>query len=401
MPLPLFFGVLAIAVAGWWISFAALDRDRADSPSVLRLVVLGALFFRIAGFLGAPLYEDDFYRYLWDGRVFALTGSPYGRPPAAWFGDDSLPAAFQEILSRVNFPEIPTIYGPVCELSFLVSYLVSPGALWPLKLIFLAADLGTMWLVWRQTRTARSLLLYGWCPLLIKEVAFTAHTDILAAFFLMAAIDAVGTGSGVRLAASSALAAASRIFAGMFAPLLIGWRSLSGWILFALGVAALYGPFLWSGGTDNGGLGAFAAEWEFNSFGFALIQAAAGTTAARFGGLLIFGAFYVRYFLEDWGIRYFDVLLAVFFLISPVVNPWYLILLVPLVAARPTPWGMAAPCAVLLSYLTARNLGRTDLGPFDHPWWVRPLELAPVLLLAAAGWPRRRRGSAEVRPANG
>ena len=74
-----------------------------------------------------------------------------------------------------------------------------------------------------------------------------------------------------------------------------------------------------------------------------------------------------------------DLVLGVFFCWSPIVNPWYLILMAPFVALRPSAWGIAATISVLISYATGLNLGRSDMGPFDHPGWVRPLEIAPVL----------------------
>src|SRR5262249_50722872 len=130
--------------------------------------------------------ENDFYRYLWDGRTFALAGDPYNKPPAASFGDDGLPDPFQEILSHINYPEIPTIYGPVAEISFLLGYHIAPGALWPLKVFYIAADLATLWLLAQFMPLSRNLILYAWSPLLVKEVAFTAHPDVLASVLLVA-----------------------------------------------------------------------------------------------------------------------------------------------------------------------------------------------------------------------
>ncbi len=167
------------------------------SRTDFRLIVVGAILFRAIGFVGAPIYENDYFRYLWDGRTFAVTGSPYGKAPAESFGDDTLAAPFPEILSQINYPDIPTIYGPVTELSFLLAYYVSPGALWPLKLFYIAADLATLWLLANLMPFSRNLLLYAWSPLLIKEVAFTAHPDVLAAACMVAAALALQSGRNI------------------------------------------------------------------------------------------------------------------------------------------------------------------------------------------------------------
>lgn len=69
------------------------------------------------------------------------------------------------------------------------------------------------------------------------------------------------------------------------------------------------------------------------------------------------------------------------------VNPWYLVLLVPFFALQPSLWGITAVTTVLPAYCTAANLQLTGMGGVDHPWWVRPLEIVPVLLAA-----KRERG---------
>ena len=60
---------------------------------------------------------------------------------------------------------------------------------------------------------------------------------------------------------------------------------------------------------------------------------------------------------------------------------------------EPTAWGLTLLSTVFLSYLTGMNLGSKTLPPFNHPVWVRPLEILPVI--AAVVWtnlsPKRQR----------
>ena len=87
----------------------------------------------------------------------------------------------------------------------------------------------------------------------------------------------------------------------------------------------------------------------------------------------------------DW---LYGVLLAFW----PVVNPWYLLWLLPFAAIRPSVWAWTASVVVLLSYITGLNLNDMDLHPFAHPSWVRPLEYGLILLaLAYDIWRRARR----------
>jgi hypothetical protein len=73
------------------------------------------------------------------------------------------------------------------------------------------------------------------------------------------------------------------------------------------------------------------------------------------------------------------------FLLSAVVNPWYLVGLAPFVALRPSAWGVAALAAVSLSYVHGLNINEPTLAPYAHPTWVRPTEAGLVLLGVALG----------------
>jgi alpha-1,6-mannosyltransferase len=378
LPIAVFFAVFGAATVVWIIVW------RRAALSDLRTCVAFALLFRLIGFFGAPIYEDDFYRYLWDGFVFATQGNPYGVAPAAYFGSDSLPPKFDEILGQINYPDIPTIYGPVCEIAFLAGYLVAPGQLWPLKVFFLTADLAILLFLWRWTRSIEAIVLYGWAPLVIKEVSFTAHPDVLAALFSVLAI-------WRRNALWLGLAVGAKVQAVVMLFWVLKRKDWRGLTLFLATVGAIYAPFLLQGRSDLTGLAAFASEWEFNSFAFAVLRVAFGEGTARVVSPLIFVSGVAA--LWCWKRPLFrpDVVLMLLFLFSPVVNPWYLLLAAPFIAIQPSWWGVTALATILISYGTGLNFGRDDIGQFDHPWWVRPLEAIPVLLAAAQESYRQRR----------
>ena len=172
--LPAFFLVVAwtgLPVAGLYL----LVRARGEPFPIGRL--LGwAVVFRLCGLAGGPFFEDDFYRYLWDGYRFATTGTPYGAAPETFFVDPAVPALFQGVLDGINYPELPTIYAPVTQVVFLLGYWLQPASVTALQIILIAIDLAVVALLLRLA-PARNVLLYAWCPLVIKEVAFTAHPD--------------------------------------------------------------------------------------------------------------------------------------------------------------------------------------------------------------------------------
>ena len=349
-----------------------------SAPIPAGKIWLWAIAFRIVGFFGQPVLEDDWYRYLWDGTVFAWTGNPYDKPPSIFFGDSQVPLKFQALLDGINHPDVPTIYGPVCQVLFLISYWIAPGELWPLKLMLIVADLGAIALVARFV-SGRRLLLYAWCPLLIKEVAFTVHPDIVGIVFLLAALVIRRPRSVAMLCA---LAVGTKVIAALIAGLLLLRLPKKYWLTFVAVLAGLYFPF-WVQGSlaDWSAVKEFADSWEFNSTLYGVLAIWLGATPAKAICAVLFLIVYVGY-ATKWsgGVPRGDWLYGLFFLLSAVVNPWYLLWMLPFVALYPTAAAIAALAVVIVAYAHGLNLPGTDLGPYDHPTWVRVVELVTIFV---------------------
>ena len=380
-PLPAF--LLLVAWTGLPVFGLYLHFRRREEPFPLGRLIFWAVAFRLCGLAGGPFYEDDFYRYLWDGYRFATTGSPYGPAPEAFFVDPSVPPAMQSILSGINYPELPTIYAPVTQAIFLLGYWLQPGSVAALQAILILLDLALVVLLLRLA-PARNVLLYAWCPLVIKEIAFTAHPDGAGACLLLAAVvlsrDHRWQGAAIALG----LAAGAKAFGLVLAPLVLAGAHFRHWLLFAATVAAVYAPFALSGGSELASLQVFAREWEFNSWLFGLLKAILPAFDARLAVGLAFAAFWgwyhVTYFRSQTGtIPRGDWIFGGLLAVSPVINPWYLLWLLPFAAVYPTIWAWTASLAVLLSYVTGLNLQDHAMQPFGQPLWARGLEFGLIL----------------------
>lgn len=428
-PLTAFF-----AIVGWaaLVTFALYFHCR-ETPGgemaatrfpVLRMV-LWAVLFRICGLLGGPLFEDDFYRYLWDGYRFAVDGSPYRGAPEQFFGDPAVPESFRRVLDRINHPELPTIYGPLTQLLFLFGYAVRPASVLPLQIVLVATDIATIALLLRLA-PPRAVLLYAWCPLVVKEIAFTVHPDGLGACLLVAAVVLARQGRLHATAVVLGLAACTKVFALLLVPFILvagRWRH---WLAFAGVFALLRLPFVLWGGTETGTLAVFALEWKFNAALFDLLALAASDFHARVLAGAAFLAFWcwclARHrrackaanrsgapqavgtgIAEPPGapstatqpVPRGDWIIGALLLLGPVINPWYLLWLLPFAVVHRSAWAWTASVAVLLSYITGLHLGDFDLAPYQQPAWVRPLEFGAILL--AAVWDAHRR----LRPGTG
>ena len=77
------------------------------------------------------------------------------------------------------------------------------------------------------------------------------------------------------------------------------------------------------------------------------------------------------------------------------INPWYLIWLLPFAAIYPSAWAWTASLAALLSYVSGINLFTDpDMQAYEQPLWARLLEFA--LIGAALLFDLRRRAAASA-----
>ncbi len=387
---PVRLGVLwAVLAVAWVALFAGWYCAGKDSA---RAVWVWAIALRLCGLVGAPVLEDDWARYLWDGRELLRTGNPYAHAPSEFFRDESVPEEFQRVLDQINHPDLPTIYGPVCETVFALGAAVAPAKLWPVKLLLVAADLAVLALILRLAGTRRAML-WGWCPLVVQEVSFTAHPDVLWVLGVVAALWCVETLRLRWAAAALGLAIAAKVFAIVVVPFVamrLPWRHR---ILAALVAVAAYAPFWLQGsGADLAALRAMAGTgWEFNSPVAAPLGAFLGAEKARVVllGILCLGwAFlFIRWHFRR-GHAPFISAFSLFLACSSVVNPWYLVPLAAFLAlstaTRPAVACVAALAIVSLSYAHGLYVPGAGLGAYELAAWVRPAEVTVILLGIAA-----------------
>lgn len=185
------------------------ESELALERRVWKRIVLFAILFRLALLPSNPIQEIDYYRYLWDGRVTSHGHNPYSyspeqiekqgtaaEPESELFQLHELSQeskAVATIFRRIHFRHVPTVYPPFAQAVFAASAWSTPAdaLLWLhiliLKAVLTAFDLGTHFILARLLRACGLpgswAIIYGWCPLLVKEIANSGHLDSIAVFF--------------------------------------------------------------------------------------------------------------------------------------------------------------------------------------------------------------------------
>jgi alpha-1,6-mannosyltransferase len=377
---------------------------------------------------GQPIYEDDHFRYQWDGYQTISRGSPFGVAPESYFDNTAVPVAMQQVLSGINHPELPTIYGPVPQIVFAFSYLLHKNTQhafpaltqdkW-MRLLFALLHLTGLFVLLKKAHSIDRnssppgavhtpfLWLYVLNPLVFKEVALTGHFDFLIAFALMYALllpprkTAQPTNKQCAMVAGVclALACASKWVALIAAPVLLfrfGWLIMPS---FLLAIGTLYAPFyateiLRALGEDAGrvaslhfeqaGLVAFAQGFEFNAGVFAGLQAMLG----RSGALIVLGVLGASFALDllvrakrdpnqRWQIT--ALLFAALILLSPTINPWYWLWVLPFgVFFNQTSKPLMAWVS-LVSFLLLLSYGHGLILDGQLPWLGEPADIPYAL----------------------
>jgi len=376
-----------IALCGILLVAAFALRKKVLNLS-LPSILFWALSFRLFGVLASPLLsEDDYYRFLWDGYRFAETGDPYRDIPADFFGETAVPEPLSEIVYDINYPYLPTIYGPVMEVIFLASYHIAPGNLMVLKVFFVLFE-GLLLFLLSRLLSMRWFLFAAWCPLLIFETSFQAHPDVIGISLMVCAFFAAKKGHPWMAMLALGLASSAKVFAVLIWPFIVKKET---WFrqgcLMAAVIGLAYLPFIGhQGDAGSTSLHAMATDWEFNSAVYALFT----LFNEEYARLLSLGSFFIIYVLllvQFWKKKAnnlsekipLDLVFGSFFLLSPVINAWYLLWLLPFSLMTPRWWSLAALSVVVLSYTTGLNLGSSELNDFEIPVNILILEFGVIL----------------------
>ncbi len=392
--IPLFLGLYGALFAAY-TCLLVLTRcgERLEIGRGLRAMVVFAVLFRTAAALAPPSLSPDLYRYLWDGRVLVAGVNPYRYAPDA----PEVVHLRDEHYSSINHRELPTIYPATAQLVF-----AAVAMLWPhpsgikvamaLMDILILAALASL-LAARRLPRGR-LLVYAWCPLPILEFAGMGHVDAIGIALLVAALAAFARARYGRGLAALGGAILGKLFPLLLVPAFLSRSPRRSWIVLPLLLIVGVVPFLTPGVDPTTTLRTFIAKWRGNDVLFAGLLAltgslAAAKVAALFLVVLTAALCHRRASLEMTALA----VMAAALLLSPVLHPWYITWIVPLLAVRPSVAGIAWTGSIALAYLAWSRFHAT--GEYAVAPAIRALELALPLAAQAGAWRagRRRAGA--------
>lgn len=362
-PIPLF--LLAYLLSWGLFSISAIIIFRGTSISVW--FVLGvALLLRLVLIFGNPIQEADFYRYTLDGNLLIREFNPYQFSPLEL--QQAPPPVLEEalredgaeqVLSRVSYPEISTVYPPVAQVLFGMGAQISGWHWVGQRLVFSSLEVACLLLVLsllqRLCFSSRWLLLYAWNPLVLKEIINSVHLDIAVLFFLLLSLLLLRQNENRRsilgdvlLAGTLSGAILSKLYPLLLMPTFFFYfwrknragRGIAIMLLTGcLGFLA-YLPFR-SAGAGNliSGLAKYSVDWQMNEGVFSILNWVLAEPRFIAGGLITVAAFIIPILRKantvTGLIGDLTWVLILWFLLIPTPFPWYAVPLIGLLAFCP------------------------------------------------------------------
>ncbi len=377
--------LLFLVFIGAALAIKKIIRADASPASLSLALILGfAILFRLPLLTQAPWLSNDIYRYIWDARVLDRGINPYLYPPEA---NELSELRDEEHYPKMSHRHVRTVYPPLLQGVFWVgvksaqTFAINP--IHAMKALFVVFDLLLIFVLIRILSQLhvdpRWVLLYAWHPLAVIEIASSGHTDVIGAFFLVAALLFLMRARHLWGTTFLALAFLVKFVSVLLLPFVLFFATSRAnrkynWpatIAFGAIIFVCYLPFLGAGKNLFSGLSVYSAKWRFNDAMFSLFfaplqalipdsmtalfmipkgwQIIAETLLTRRIDLallltktimtIFFAYVYWRIFRSvtkehaasgqvTWP-RVTLAILAAFFLLSPTLQPWYLLWMLP------------------------------------------------------------------------
>ena len=310
------------------------------------------ILFRLILIMTIPNLSQDFYRFIWDGRLLLKGVNPYlftpNQIPNAVFQSQFLIEKMGP-LSASHFSNYP----PLNQILFAISAFFSPknifGNILVLRTLIILADLG-IYVFGKKILSGLNLkksniYIYFLNPLVIIELTGNLHFEGVMMFFFCLGVFSFFKKnislSGVFIGFSILI----KLIPLMLLPLFFKYTHKYLKFYFVIGITLIVSflPFVSLDFFKNysSTIGLWFTNFEFNGSiyylirkigfwitGYNIIGIYGRITPLIIIGIILFYTFKNRQVNEKQILKYFLNILLIYFLISTTVHPWYLVSLI-------------------------------------------------------------------------
>ena len=374
------FTTLLFTTAILFVCYFYFIKYKNSNTSNLLLI---GIFFRLLLLGITPFLSQDFYRFIWDGRLLLLGISPYEYVPNSIINVTQIPQAkllFDGMgnLSASHFSNYP----PVNQLLFAIAAVFSSnsvlGSIIILRIQIIMADIVIYFIGKRilqlLSMNQNTIYFYFLNPLVIIELTGNLHFEgVMMCFFLLGIYYLLQNKLLLSVVFIS-LSISTKLLPLLLLPLLfqyLGWKkSIPFYGAIVILNLMLFLPFASSNLLQNytNTISLWFTNFEFNASFYYLIRAVGfyfkgyniiGTVGRITPILLLLFVAWITFFIKNKTptalFSSFLLVLTVYFFQSTTVHPWYIINLVILACFTKFRFAMVWSGTVFLSYFAYSN----------------------------------------------
>ncbi len=397
-----FLSIIPVVVCIWIIAllypvFYFLIK-KSDIKKHLLIFCLAGVLIRIMFFNVQPeVLSDDVYRYIWDGKMQYSGINPYLYPP-----ESSQLNRLKDNLfyPKINHKQYRTIYPPLSQFIFFISYIVSGNSFIFYRILYLFFEFLLCFLIYKFLDRKKFILLIIFSPILILEVYIGMHIDIIGVTLFVAALYFFKNNHDYPALIFALLSCYIKYIFIFALPLFFIYHkqvnifsTLNNFklqeiiktlifkiIITALITTALYLPFIKAGGLIFEQLFFYNKYWEFNASIYLIIKFMSNNYAATIKliltGLSLIFIYFNRKLIFTDKIRY---ALWLVLLLSNVLYPWYLLWVVPFLAIKISKEELFLLSIIFISYFVL--IKYKTLGIWEENIIISLIEYVPFYLM--------------------
>lgn len=345
------------------------------------LILFLGVFFRVLLLFSTPALSDDFYRFVWDGRLLAHGLNPYVFLPSKFIKSVDFQRVIGDysLFQNLNSPNYFTVYPSLNQYIFGISAWLAGNNLFLnviiLRLFILSGEILTIFLLSKLSQEKRlPIALYVFNPLIIIELVGNLHFEGLVIAFLLLAYYSYKKQYVWLSAISLACAVSIKLLPLVFLPIIIKQIGLKEGLKYStivlLCCVLLFLPFV-----DNllitgigSSLSLYFQKFEFNAsiyylvrevgywiFGYNIIGVAGkGIMLLSFVGIL---------WISIKSKNFFEgclFILSLYLALATTVHPWYASTLILLAVFSKFRYPIVWSFFVVLSYATYQTTAYTE-----------------------------------------
>lgn len=374
------------------------------------ILLVSGMAFRFCLIFSVPALSDDFYRFVWDGRIQQLGCNPFDFTPKQFLEVHADPF-LQKIFPYLNSADYYSVYPQFCQTLFRIASIIGGenlnSNLIVLKALIFLAEMGTIYLLHKlilfRKLDPSLILIYLLNPLVIIELTGNIHFEAFMIFFLLLAVWLIRKKNFLSSAGAFSLGIQAKLLPLISMPLLIrelGFRKAVWYSVICLCITAFLSLGLLNTSerlihfTES--LWLYYGKFEFNG-GLYILLRSAGWWILGYNPIAVLskimillslaGMIYIYYKNLDLLSGFFW-LLSVYLAFSAIVHPWYIGPLIALSAFVKYRFALVWSALIPLSYITYRSI------PYTEHYWLIGIEY--VMTIAYLIWEAKYKQKANI-----